>query len=521
MRNGQNRSDSTAPLITILMKFIQLSYAPLILALLSAGCIPIRTNEVSFVQNWDTVRVLKNPHKGWYHHLLDNGVHKYAIEDDSIFASFPGMDHLYLRLAWSFLEPREGEFNWHYIDGVVEKYVPQGYNISFRISCSETGRYPDSVGEELEGVQYATPGWVRKAGAEGTVVQTLGSEKHLTWVPKWDDPVFLEKLDQFHKAFAARYDGQPWVIYVDIGSIGDWGEGHTSFTTRVPPTAAEVKANMDIYLNNYKKTQIVVCDGYFTVGKSKDEEQQLYQYAVSHGMTIRDDSPLVDYYVRNHLDTWTVTQPHFYDPLYLSKPIVFELQHYHIVKRDGNWLGKSGAEMIPAYGYSGAYIMRKAIETMRATYIGYHGYAEEWLADNPDLTNELANLCGYWYFPVRSFFPSTLDRDENVFSIEWLNKGVAPAYKPFDLLLRFESENPNESFELLPEGSGNRNWLPGVHETEIYQVGIPPDIKKGKYIMKFRLAEQTGKGIRPVHVGVSEAVIDKEGFIEIGRVRIK
>jgi hypothetical protein len=74
---------------------------------------------------------------------------------------------------------------------------------------------------------------------------------------------------------------------------------------------------------------------------------------------------------------------------------------------------------------------------------------------------------------------------------------------------------------LLPEGSGNRNWLPGVHETEIYQVGIPPDIKKGKYIMKFRLAEQTGKGIRPVHVGVSEAVIDKEGFIEIGRVRIK
>ena len=67
--------------------------------------------ELSFTEQWDTVRVLKNPHKGWYHHLLDNGIGKYSIKDDALFYSFPGMDHLYLRLCWSYLEPEEGKFD--------------------------------------------------------------------------------------------------------------------------------------------------------------------------------------------------------------------------------------------------------------------------------------------------------------------------------------------------------------------------------------------------------------------------
>jgi len=74
--------------------------------------------ELDFTSSWDTLRVLENPHKGWYHHLLDNGISTYSITDDSVFFSFPGMDHLYLRLAWSYLEPVEGEFDWSYIDRV-------------------------------------------------------------------------------------------------------------------------------------------------------------------------------------------------------------------------------------------------------------------------------------------------------------------------------------------------------------------------------------------------------------------
>ena len=251
---------------------------------------------IDFTLKWDTIRVLKNPYKGWFHHMLDNGIKRYAITDDSLFATFPGMDHLYLRLAWSYLEPDEGEFDWTYIDRVVEKYVPKGYKISFRITCSETNPYPDAVGEFTDGVNYATPSWVRKAGAEGTVVD---NGKIKMWVPKWDDPVFLEKLNQFHKAFAARYDGQSWVSYVDIGSIGDWGEGHTSFTTKVTPTKSEVKANIDVYLKNYPKSQLVANDDMVFEGRNEKDrihrrrQREIHQGGRRRSLLIRGASGLL------------------------------------------------------------------------------------------------------------------------------------------------------------------------------------------------------------------------------------
>ncbi|HMF71795.1 MAG TPA: beta-galactosidase, partial [Flavitalea sp.] len=236
--------------------------------------------QIDLSTQWDSTRVLKNPDKGWYHHLLDNGVSKYAIANDSIFRSFPGMDHLYLRLAWSYLEPQEGQYDWHRIDEVIKKYVPLGYGISFRISCKETGLYPGRTGQELNGVQYSTPIWVQRAGAKGVVAVNDGIK---SWTPKWDDPVYLEKLDRFHKAFAARYDGQPWLRYVDVGSIGDWGEGHTSFSTKVPPTVAEVKANINVYLKNYKKSQLVCTDDLFWSGKTAADMMALFDYAVANG----------------------------------------------------------------------------------------------------------------------------------------------------------------------------------------------------------------------------------------------
>jgi len=483
--------------------------------------VPVHAQDqrIDFTIQWDTVRVLKNPYKGWYHHLLDNGIDKYAIKNDSIFASFPGMDHVYLRLAWSYLEPKEGEFDWSYIDRVVEKYVPKGYKISFRISCSETGRYPGSVGEQVDGVQYATPSWVEKAGAKGTIFDR-GEGRTKSWIPKWDDPVFLEKLDQFHKAFAARYDGKPWVSYVDIGSIGDWGEGHTSSSTKVPPTMSDVKASMDIYLKNYKKSQLVVCYGYFFWGKLKNEEKELYQYAISKGITVRSDSGLLPGYLQEFLSTWGISHTEYYDPLYLKKPIILETTHYQSVKNPGYWLGKNGEIIIPDLKVSGANIFRGEIKIMHATYIGYHGYAEDWLADNPDLARELANLCGYWYFPVKATVPGKMIKGENSISIEWLNKGVAPAYNVFSMVLRFESEKTENSFDLLLENSGNMNWLPGKFQVEKYLFAIPSKTQKGRYKLMFKLVDQATEKRQDIQLGLKEKSIGSQGFIYLGKVSV-
>lgn len=473
---------------------------------------------IDFKTQWDTVRVLKNPHKGWYHHLLDNGTERYAIANDSLFSAFPGMDHLYVRLAWSYLEPAEGQFDWHRIDEVVDKYVPLGYRIAFRISCKETGTAPGCVAQESGGVQYATPLWVEKAGAKGSVAK---SGNIRSWVPDWDDPVFLEKLDHFHRAFAARYDGKPWISYIDIGSIGEWGEGHTSFSTKIPPSVDEVKAHIDLHLKNYRHSQLIVTDDLLYYGKPEKEVTELYDYAVSKGISLRDDSPLVDWYLQQNLSTWSVSHPQFYSPLYLKKPIVFELQHYGEVKKDGNWKGTNGKDIIEKYGFSGAHMMRKAIETMHATYIGYHGYAEEWLADNPDLSAELANRCGYWYFPVNASFASSMKKGNHEVAIEWLNKGVAPAYRDYKLVFKLESAQDTSSYQTAALESKNKNWAPGISQKESYSFELPSEVKKGTYTLKFILAEISGEAFQPILLGVKESIMDKDGFITLGEIEIK
>ena len=392
--------------------------------------------KIDFRPQWDSTRVLINPLKGWYHHIIDNGIHRYAIENDSLFYAFPGMDHLYIRLAWSFLEPEEGQYDWSRIDEIVDKYVPKGYGISFRITSKERGAYPTRVAQKVDGVNYATPYWVQEAGAKGMVSLSRNSDSIYAWSPDWDDPVYLEKLDNFHRAFAQRYGAQPWLRYVDVGSIGDYGEGHTSPSTKIPPTVEEVKANIDIYLKNYRHTQVVATDGLLFWGKNEEDTQTLFDYVREKGLSVRDDSPLFTHHLNTWLDTWSISHPHFYNPLYQKKSIVLELQHYHALKRDSAWLGRNGSIPLPKYRFTGAEIFRGAIKTMHATYLGYHGYVEEFWNDNPDLAGELLNLCGYWYFPVQAEFPRQFVHGENTWTLTWLNKGVAPSYEPFKLVMR-------------------------------------------------------------------------------------
>jgi len=463
--------------------------------------------KTDLINKWDTIRPLANPDKGWYHHMLDNGIHKYLIQDEKDLTGFPGMDHLYLRLAWAFLEPEEGKFDWSYIDNIVEKYVPLGFKISFRISCKETGKLNEAVPVEIDGIRYATPYWVVQAGAKGTERPEFGGPD---WTPKWNDSIYLQKLDSFHKAFAAKYDGKPWVRYVDVGSIGDWGEGHTWRSTRVPPTFNEVKAHIDLYLRHYKKTLIVVTDDLLRSTNSETEKMELYNYAVANGISLRDDSPMVLGLMQNDLRTWTVKHPYFFEGVYKSRPTVFELEHFGKVKNQGHWLGKNGKDTIPALKVTGADVFRNSMKLIRPTYIGYHGYIEEWINDNPDLTKELLNLCGYWYFPV-SINVTQAKGHKLSFEIEWLNKGVAPAYNSYQLRGKLLPEDSNsEPIEFKIEDSGNKRWMPGVVSTEKYTVRLCGKLK-GKYSLAIQLFDI--KSERPVEIGLSTGIKIENYFI--------
>jgi hypothetical protein len=465
----------------------------------------------------DAKSPLANPHKGWYHHFPDNHLtDRYPIRQDADLLEFPGMDHLYMRLAWAYLQPEENRFTWEVIDQTIEKWTSHRLGIAFRISCRETGT--DRIQQ-----QYATPKWVIDAGAKGGhYYKGKETGPDGPWEPDFADPVFLEKLEGFLQAFGQRYDGKAWLRYVDVGSIGDWGEGHTSSGSNKTYGFEERKKHVDLYLKYFPNTQLVVADDFVYAIRDADQQEKMHRYVLNHGISYRDDSILVNWYVTSTSNTWCVRSPQFFQDCYLKTPTIFELEHYSAVRRQGNWFGKPGSSLVKfGGGKTGADYFRGALRLLHATYIGYHGYAHQWYAENPDLTGELLNQCGYWYFLHRV---KTAGRwrpaSRVVIETEWENRGVAPAYHPYQLKVRLEG---SESVDLPAVASQNCRWLPSEKAkttyTERYELNLPAAMKSGEYVLKLALYSPDAE--REVKLALKHERRDTAGFYKIGTIRVE
>ena len=413
---------------------------------------------------WDDTKALNNPHKGWEVHYYSNSLNNYGSRlapDDSL-NDFPGLTNIYMRLAWSFIEPEEGVFNWAVLDSVVDRWVARGKTVSFRITCKETT------------FVYATPEWVRKAGAKGEFIDNPGVRVK-AWAPDYGDPIFLEKLENFHKAFAARYD-KPFTAYVDIGSIGEWGEGHTSFSgwTDVPVEA--VKKHIDLYKRCYKVTTLIISDDFIGQRDTDDgADYEIFRYCREKGIGYRDDSANVNWYLRTlGFSPSCIRTPELYSSVYKSIPVVLEHDHYRATVR--NEMFRDGD-------------FEKAIFETKATIIGFHHYPREWLNHNYRFAIKMANLSGYWYFPKFAMLPDTLrtGSDRNYIRMTWENRGVAPAYNRYDFSVRLVNKEDGSRFTQTLAESDNRNWMPYEFHAEHCIINLDKNLKEGKYDLLINL----------------------------------
>lgn len=186
------------------------------ITVLAAAPLPAQESPLQTVEPAEHGRALINPQMGWTMHFYSNIITNYGskLKPSDTLDDFPGLSCVYLRVPWSLLEPRENKFNWSLLDTPAQRWVDKGKQIALRISSTESW------------MRWATPKWVHDAGAKGynfTVGKGVDKDGPF-WEPDYKDPVFLKKLDHFLAAMAKRYDGNPNVAFIDIGSFGVWGE---------------------------------------------------------------------------------------------------------------------------------------------------------------------------------------------------------------------------------------------------------------------------------------------------------
>ena len=391
----------------------------LALLLLSVGELAVHAAEpvspaMVTVHPADTGEALINPDRGLVFYFYSNVPDNYGskLDPSDTLDDYPGLSTVYLRVPWAFLEPEEGKFNWALFDTPAQRWIAKGKRIGLRVTCSENW------------MPFATPEWVRRAGAKGYFYE-FGkgkSDKGNLWDPDFGDPIFLQKLNQFLTAMAARYDGNPNVAFVDVGSYGLWGEGHTFMSSQVPTNQATelIKQHIDIYAAHFKKT--LLCIGDDVVGHDKPGRHfPETDYAISRGMTLRDDSILVQPPPRSwyHSEMAQEFWPRW--------PVILEHEHY------------GGSKARHAWGDGS--LLLKAVEDYHASYLSIHWWPRELLEENRPLVERINRRIGYRLQLKQLSWPREVAIGQP-FTVHaaWANAGVAPCYPGGFMTLTLEDE---------------------------------------------------------------------------------
>ena len=430
--------------------------------------------ETTTVVPKDTGEALVNPMMGWTMHFYSNIPANYGsqLAPADTLDDFPGLSTVYLRIPWAFIEPEEGRFNWAIVDTPAQRWIDKGKYVAFRITCSENW------------MQYATPKWVQDAGAVGyhyQFGQGRSERSDLPWDPKFDDPVFLEKLENFLRVMGQRYNGNPNVAFIDVGTYGLWGEGHTFMSSMVPPEEHLdiVKTHIDLHKKHFPDTLLCISDdvaGHDKPGCHFPETD----YALSRGVSLRDDSIMVQPPPRS----WYHSEmAHLFWP---TMPVILEHEHY------------GGSVARKAWS---AELFQKAVEDYHAAFMSIHWWPRVLLDENRETIDKINRRLGYRLQLCEMTWPNEIAVGEWFkISSRWCNAGVTPCY-PGGYMAVTLKDTEGGIVSVMTDASFNMKSLqptaPGEEETRTVDLDavagmIAPVVILGEYDLFVSVGEPDG-----------------------------
>ena len=141
---------------------------------------------------------------------------------------------LYMDITWAELEPEEGVYNWASIDeeNQISRWRKEGKHLVFRFVC-------DIPGEEAH---MDIPEWLyEKSGKAG---KWYDGEYGKGFAPDYNNPTIISCHEQAVKALGEHFGQDGLISYVELGSLGHWGEWHVNYSEgiqRIPREAVRDK----------------------------------------------------------------------------------------------------------------------------------------------------------------------------------------------------------------------------------------------------------------------------------------
>lgn len=368
----------------------------------------------------------------------------------------------YYRMDWSDLNPEEGVYKFDEFFGPrFNFWVAQNHKrVAFRVMCQSMHSAAD----------YVTPKWVFDKGVPGVQHTALRGQTQTD--PVFWDERYLEVQCEFIRKLGEYLDGREGLEFVDIGSIGEWGEMHLARWT--PQQLAETGFSHTRYVQAYRRiidafvkafphTQV-----FLNVGGQGN--QTINDYAALRGVHFRQDglNPAgASYDVGNWL----------YKP-YSRRGVVCNFEFH------------SGLDAMKAKGWDLQATLDKALEAPLSylnTNLGnYYTLPEE---ARQKLT-ETARRIGYRFVMTKLEHNALIRLDGEhtarlLVSSTWRNDGVAPCYDSYALEWRLEgAKGQAVASELTFPKVPTTQWWPGEEVSESVLLRLPGTTPPGEYQLK-------------------------------------
>ncbi len=411
--------------------------------------------------------VLPNPFKGFAPWIGDSNP---AYETKLQQATF----------AWSELEPQKGLYSWSRLERNWGNVAQTGRRVGFRVAAAIPGS-----GE------VHTPQWLID---EGVAMRPYSIDGHDGLAPDWDDPKFLAAHHDFILALGARYDSDPRVAWIDIGSYGFWGEWHVYLNPQLAASQATKQAILEDYFQAFPtKPKVIAFDDDFAT-----------KYVTDRGGGIRNDCLGTVESNNWYLESLNGIDPNLNANVWKTAIITGEF---------------CGSDFGAEEGTTARFQLNlNFIKQTHWSFIGSAGGAIAPMSDEHRRNLDLLHKTLGYRFVLRSFgHEKSVDKGTTQqITIDVENKGFAPFYFDWPLVLYLIGESGNVALQ-SNLNVDIRQWLPGVYSVET-SIQIPANIASGDYDMRLAILDPLtdAPGVMFANEGR-----DSSGRYLVSRIKIK
>lgn len=362
---------------------------------------------------------------------------------------------VYADYTWRNLEPQKGKFDFAGIEKKwqVDYWRQKNIKVIFRVILDDPREdkhmdIPDWLYEEIK--HDGT--WYNHSWGKG-------------FSPNYANKTLIAYHEQLIKKLAERYNHDPEIAFVALGSIGHWGEWHTLQQDGIYIPFPKLPV-AEQYINPYIK--------YFD-NKILLMRRPL-QIAKDHNMGLYDDM------FGNKSDTvgeyWS----------WVTKGYTFWLTDEKMPAMPDFWkTAPSGGEMRPTDNWNDYFSAAHLTETMRElelTHVSWLGPFSPTEDDQPkdrqQRIKQFLGKMGYHFRLVQERHPEKAKPGDLIqLSMDWENSGVAPFYFNWPVEISLANQTGEIVFHQKLKAD-IKKWLPGnqqISET----IQLPADLKPGEY----------------------------------------